>query len=281
MYLASIINYETVWIQIYIMSTENNGSLIERLFGAGSHFGFSKSRRHPTVAPYIFGSKDGTDIFDLEKTAALIEDAKSFLNEAGKAGKTVVFVGTKEEASKHVKAAAEEVEAPYVVNRWIGGMLTNFSEIRKRLERLKVLTVEGETGELERKYTKKERVLIGRETDKLTYNFGGIRTLEKIPQLMVVVDPRHDHIAVTEANDVGIPVVAVMSSDCNTQKVTKPVIVNDSLTSSIKLVLEELIAAYAAGKKEYVPAPAKERGGRRPRPSHTQRTPRTPRTPRS
>jgi len=250
------------------MSTENN-SLIERLFGAGAHFGFSKSRRHPTVQPYIFGSKDGTDIFDLEKTAALIEDAKSYLNEAGKAGKNVLFVGTKEEASKLVRAAAESVEAPFVVNRWIGGMLTNFSEIRKRIERLKVLTVEGETGELERKYTKKERVLIGRETDKLTFNFGGIRTLDKVPQVLVVVDPRHDHIAVTEANDLNIPVVAVMSSDCDVKNVTKPVVVNDALSTSIKLVLDELVAAYGEGKKEYVPAPTKERNNRRPRPSRS------------
>lgn len=239
-------------------------TLIDRLFAAGSHFGFQKSRRHPTVAPYIFGSKDGTDIFDLEQSAALIEDAKAFLHEAGKAGKVVLFVGTKDEASKLVKKAAESIEAPYVVNRWIGGMLTNYTEIKKRIARLKTLTEEGETGELERKYTKKERVLIGRETDKLTFNFGGIKDMEKPPHVMVVVDPRHDHIAVREATDLNIPVVAVMSSDCDATKVTKPVVVNDSLTSSIELAVSELTAAYKAGKSEFTPAPEKSRTGYRP-----------------
>lgn len=239
------------------MSTENNQSIIERLFEAGSHFGFAKSRRHPTIAQYIFGSKEGTDVFDLEKTSALIEDAKKFLEEAGEKGKTVLFVGTKEEASKIVRAEAEKIEMPYVTNRWIGGMLTNYSEIRKRIERLKVLTVEGETGELERKYTKKERVLIGRETDKLTFNFGGIKDMDRAPGVMLVVDPRHDSIAVQEANDMKVPVVAIMSSDCDTSKVTKPVVVNDTLSSSISLVLGELASAYSEGKKKYVPAPAR------------------------
>lgn len=244
------------------MSENNN--LIDRLFAAGSHFGFQKSRRHPTVAPYIFGSKEGTDIFDLEKSVELLEEAKAFLNEAGTKGKTVLFVGTKDEASKLVKVAAEKAESPMVVNRWIGGMLTNFSEIRKRVARLKTLTEEGESGELERKYTKKERVVIGRETDKLTFNFGGIKDMDRTPQVMVVVDPRHDSIAVTEANDLNIPVVAVMSSDCNASVVTKPVVVNDSLTTSVELVLNELVEAYNEGKKNYVPAPEKNRnsGGR-------------------
>jgi len=246
------------------MSSENNANLIDRLFTAGAHFGFQKSRRHPTVAPYIYGTKEGTDIFDLEQSVALIEDAKAFLNEAGTKGKTVLFVGTKEEASKLVKAAAEKAESPVVANRWIGGLLTNFQEIKKRVARLKTLTEEGESGELERKYTKKERVLIGRETDKLTFNFGGVKDMDKIPHVMVVVDPRHDVIAVAEANDLNIPIVAIMSSDCDAAKVTKPVIVNDALTTSIELVLNELAEAYKAGKEKFVPAPEKSRSGYRP-----------------
>lgn len=242
------------------MSENNN--LIDRLFAAGSHFGFQKSRRHPTVAPYIFGNKEGTDIFDLEKTAELLEDAKTFLAECGEKGKVLLMVGTKEEAAKAVKAEAEKLEQPYVTNRWIGGMLTNYSEIRKRISRLKTLTEEGESGELERKYTKKERVVIGRETDKLSFNFGGIKDMDRTPGVMLVVDPRHDHIAVQEANDLKIPVVAIMSSDCDANKVTKPVVVNDTLTTSISLALEELTAAYAAGKEKYVPAPKQTRGGR-------------------
>ncbi len=168
-------------------NTENNKTLIERLFSAGAHFGFTKSRRHPTAAPYIFANKQGTDIFDLEKTVILIEDAKKALHEAGSQGKTVLFVGTKDEISKIVKTHAEAVEMPYVTNRWIGGMITNYAEIRKRIARLKELVAERESGELERKYTKKERVMIGREVDKLTFNFGGISTVDKIPHMFLVV----------------------------------------------------------------------------------------------
>ncbi len=243
----------------------NNSNLIERLFKAGAHFGFSKSRRHPTVTPYIFTNKQGTDIFDLEKTAELLSVAKEKIKEIGKQGKTVLFVGTKDEVSKLVKAAALKAESPYVTNRWIGGVLTNFTEIRKRLARLKELVSERESGELERKYTKKERVIIGREIDKLMFNFEGISTLERTPGMMVVVDPRHDHIAVTEANYVKVPVVGIMSSDSDLSTVTQPIVINDALTTSVELVLQELVEAYLEGKKAYTPAPMKRvmGGGRR------------------
>ena len=236
----------------------DNSNLIERLFNAGAHFGFSKSRRHPTVTPYIFANKQGTDIFDLEKTSALLETAKETIKEAGTLGKTVLFVGTKDEVSKLVKTYAEKAESPYVSNRWIGGVLTNFSEIKKRIARLKDLVAERESGELDRKYTKKERVLIGREVDKLLYNFGGISSLDRAPYMMVVVDPRHDIIAVTEAKDMKVPVIGIMSSDSNVKKITTPVIVNDALTTSVELVLSELVEAYLEGKKAYVPAPARK-----------------------
>ena len=246
--------------------TTTNQPLIERLFAAGSHFGFQKSRRHPTVVPYIFGAKHGTDIFDLEKTSALLDAAKEVMKKAGSEGKIVLFVGTKDEATAVVKEAAEKAEMPMVVNRWIGGMLTNFGEIKRRLNRLEDLVSQGESGELERKYTKKERVLIKREMEKLTFNFGGVRTLKKIPDMMVVVDPRHDSIAVTEAKDVKIPVVGIMSSDTNLKMVNTPVIVNDALRSSIKLALNELVAAYLEGRASYTPAPVEDRRNRRPQP---------------
>ena len=243
------------------MSTTNNSqNLVERLFAAGAHFGFAKSRRHPSVKPYLFGNKQGTDIFDLEKTAALIAEAKAVLEAAGKDGKTVLFVSTKDESSKLVKAEATRVESPYVVNRWIGGTLTNFSEIKKRIDRLHQLTVEGESGELERKYTKKERVMIGREIEKLQYNFGGIKDIESTPAMLVVVDPRHDQIAVREAADSNIPVVGIMSSDNNLNLVQHPVVANDALQASLAVVLRELVDAYQAGKEAFVPpkkAPAR------------------------
>lgn len=245
--------------------TQQSKTLVDRLFSVGAHFGFSKSRRHPTTKPYLYGNKQGTDIFDLEKTAALVEKAAEVLKTAGKEGKTVLFVATKDEASTIMKEAALRAEMPYVVNRWIGGTLTNFSEIRKRLERLAALTSEGESGELERKYTKKERVIIGREHDKLQFNFGGIRHIERIPQMLVVVDPRHDVIAVREAQDMKLPIIGIMSSDNDVSQVTYPVVVNDTLQSSIALVLAELVDAYLEGKKEYTPRPVRTNEHRRTR----------------
>ncbi|MEK7639475.1 MAG: 30S ribosomal protein S2 [Patescibacteria group bacterium] len=247
------------------MPTNNNTSLVERLFSAGAHFGFKKSRRHPTVTPYLFTTKDGNDIFDLEKTTELIESTKELLKQAGMLGKTVLFVGTKDEASRIVKNAALKVEAPHVTNRWIGGMLTNYGEIKKRINRLEALNNEKESGELERKYTKKERVVIDREIDKLTFNFAGIAKMGKMPDFMLVVDPRHDHVAVREARDAKVPVIAIMSSDCDAKQITHPVIANDALQSSVSMILEELTAAYAEGKVAYVPKPtvAKDNGLRR------------------
>lgn len=247
------------------MSTTNtdNKNLIERLFAAGAHFGFTKSRRHPTVLPYVFGAKHGTDIFDLEKSAVLIENAKEILKEAGAKGKTVLFVGTKDEAAVIVAKAAAKAEMPSVTNRWIGGMLTNFGEIKKRIARLEDLIAQGESGELERKYTKKERVLIKRELDKLTFNFGGMRTLKQMPYLLVVVDPRHDSIAIDEATELNIPVIGIMSSDNNLKRVTTPVVVNDALQTSVSLVLNELADAFIAGRVTYTPAATEHRRPRR------------------
>ncbi len=234
------------------MSEQN---LIDRLFAAGSHFGFKKSRRHPSMKPYIYGTKAGNDIFDLERSAALLEEAKAVIQKAAADGKTVLFVGTKEEVSDLVRARAEEHGAPFVTNRWVGGMITNWGEIKKRINRLVELISMGESGELERKYTKKERVLIKRELDKLTFNFGGIRAIERNPDMMVIVDPRHEKIAIKEAIEKEIPVVAVMSSDNDAKQVQYPVVLNDTLKASVTLALDELFGAYATGKAAYVPKP--------------------------
>ncbi len=251
--------------------TNNNSTLIERLFKAGAHFGFKKSRRHPTVTPYLYGTKEGNDIIDLEKTAALLATVAGVVNELGQNGKTILFVGTKEEAIAAVKSAAEKVKMPYVVNRWIGGMLTNFSEIKKRIARLEELNSGTASGELERKYTKKERMVLGREATKLDHNFKGISGMTRLPDMIVVVDPRHDHIAIKEAQFMKIPVIGIMSSDCNVTDVTYPVIVNDSLQGSVVMALEEITAAFASGQAAYVPKPVA------PRTETRTRAPRAPR----
>lgn len=233
----------------------NNQTLVDRLFAAGAHFGFSKSRRHPSLKKYIFAHKEGTDIFDLDQTTKRLEEAKAALREVGEKGKKVLFVGTKEESARLVHEAATKADMPFVVNRWIGGLLTNANEIKKRTNRLAALLAERESGEAERKYTKKERVLINREIDKLTHNFGGITKLEGKPDLMVVVDPRHDSNAIKEAVALNIPVVAIMSSDCDANPITYPIPVNDSLTASVNLVLSELTEAFLEGRKAFTPVP--------------------------
>lgn len=227
--------------------SSQNETLIGRLFEVGAHFGFSKSRRHPSLKSYIYGTKEGTDIIDLEQTAALLEDAKAFLKTTAAEGKAILFVGTKEEIATKVKATALELSTPYVTNRWIGGTITNFSEIKKRVARLIELREQIASGELERKYTKKERLMVSREIDKLDFNFGGISAMERLPGALVVVDPRHSAIAVKEANHHNIPVVAIMSSDCDAGVIEKPIIVNDSHTKSVALVLEELAGAIKEG----------------------------------
>lgn len=238
-------------------------SLIERLFDVGAHFGFTRSRRHPTTTQFIFGNKQGTDIIDLEKTAVALESAKTFVKETAKAGKTILFVGTKEEITPIVKAHAEQVKMPYVVNRWVGGMLTNFSEIKKRIHRLGELRTQGETGELERKYTKKERVIIGREFDKLTHNFSGIEHIERLPHALIIVDPRHDAIATEEANTLNIPVIGIANSDTDLNAITYPIVANDALQTSVAFILGELVSAYAEGVAEYTPAPVRKEDARR------------------
>lgn len=237
------------------MSTNSsNPVLIDRLFKAGAHFGFKKSRRHPSVKPFIFGNKAGNDVFDLERSAELLGAASEVVKKFASEGKIILFVGTKAEAVKLVKETAEKLGAPYVVNRWVGGMITNWSEIKKRINRLFDLIAQGESGELERKYTKKERVIIGREMDKLTANFGGIRSIERTPDLLIIVDPRHDKLAVAEAKEKNIPTVGIMGSDNNLKDVDYPIVINDTLRTSVALALGEIAAAYEEGKKAYVPA---------------------------
>ena len=136
------------------------------MFGAGAHFGLGRSRRNPTITPYIFGTKNGTDIFDLEKTSVLFEKAKAFIASLAKEGKTILFVGGKKEASQTIRNVAQSLNMPYVDGRWIGGTLSNFGQVRKRIDRYEKLTSDREKGELA-KYTKRERMLIDKEIASL------------------------------------------------------------------------------------------------------------------
>lgn len=229
------------------MATINNPR-IENMFKAGAHFGFSKTRRHPTVAPYIFGVKNKVEIFDLEKTEVLLEKAKAFVEALAKEGKTILFVGGKSEARNSIKSGALSINMPYVDGRWIGGTLTNFMQIRKRVEKMERLTSEREKGELA-KYTKKERLLIDREIANLERFFSGIISMKDLPKAIFIVDPKKEKSAVKEAQDMGIPVIALAGSDCNIKGLDFPVVGNDSSQASVQFFVYEIAKAYSAAKK--------------------------------
>ncbi|HEY4521293.1 MAG: 30S ribosomal protein S2 [Candidatus Giovannonibacteria bacterium GW2011_GWA2_53_7] len=221
---------------------------IDTLFSAGAHFGYSRARRHPSATPFLFATRDQTDFFNLEETAKCLEAASAFVSSVVAAGGQVVFVSGKNESLPIVKAAAERIGAPYCAGRWIGGTLTNFKNIRKRIDRLEKLEAERESGVLE-KYTKKERLLLDREMEGLRARFGGLVSLQKEPAALFVVDTRHEDTAVREANQLGIPVVGLSSSDCNFSMVQYPIPANDTSVKSVRLIVERIADAHQEGKK--------------------------------
>lgn len=228
--------------------TVPNEGLITTMFTAGAHFGYSRSRRHPSVKPFIFGTKNGVEIMDLEKTSVELERAKEFVNTLAKGGKQILFVGTKNEAQKAIEDAANSIDMPFVAQRWVGGNLTNFTEIKKRIARLEDLRAKREKGELAI-YTKKERLLIDKDIERLERNFSGIVSMREIPAVIFVIDPRKESIAVKEAQFLNIPIVALASSDCNLNEVEFAIPGNESSVSSITFFLNQITEAFKAGRE--------------------------------
>jgi len=228
---------------------ENKGGIVEDMFKAGAHFGYSKSRRHPSMKSLIFGAKNTVEIIDLEKTDEHLAKAKEFVSSMAKEGKQILFVGSKNEARDVVRNAAISIDMPYVTNRWIGGTVTNFSEIKKRISRLEELTSKKEKGELGM-YTKKERLLIDREIEDLEKHFGGLTSMKQKPAAFFVIDSGAEKIAVKEAKDKEIPVVSLSGSDCDIKGISYPIPANDSSRSSITFFVDQIVEAYKAGKSE-------------------------------
>jgi small subunit ribosomal protein S2 len=224
-----------------------NNETIEAMFKAGVHFGYAKSKRHASTAPYIFGTKNKVEIIDLEKTFEMLEAVKEFVGNLAKTGKTVLFVSSKNEAREAVKIAALSIDMPFVAGRWIGGTITNFTEIKKRLAKFEDLTKQKEKGELA-KYTKRERMLIDIEIEKLDKMFSGITGLKDAPKALFVVDPKKEINAVMEAKKMNIPVIGIANTDCDIKIVDYPIIGNDSSVSSISFIVSEIAKAYKAGK---------------------------------
>ena len=221
---------------------------VKRLFATGAHFAQVKSRRHPSMKPYLVGTKGRQEIIDLAKTSDQLESAKAIMGALAKEGKTVLFVGGKVEVASIVKKSAEEIGAPYVATRWLGGTISNWTEIKKRIDRLAELIEKSATGELAKQHTKLELVVLGREKKKLLERLDGITTLAKRPDVLLVVDTKHEKHAVKEANDAGIPIIAIMSSDCNLRDAAYPIVANDTSRKTVELILGELTEAFAKGQ---------------------------------
>ncbi len=213
---------------------------ITKMFEVGAHYAYTKSKRHPSTKSFIFGAKNGVDIFDLEKTKKSLEEAKEFVGKVLEtAGKQILFVGSKSEAKNIVKEIAEGIEMPIVSNRWVGGTLTNFDIIKKRADRLLKLREDKESGEL-LKYTKKERNQLDKEVIKLERKFGGITSMKTLPSVVFVIDPRYESVAVEEAKQKNIPVVALANSDCSIKEIDYPILANDTSNKSIQFFTEEI-----------------------------------------
>ncbi len=224
-----------------IMSKAN----LQEMIDAGVHFGYTKTRRHPSAKPFIFDTKNKVDIIDLEKTADLLKKAEEFIASLGKDGKKILFVGTKAEAQEVTKNAADTLRMPYVTNRWIGGTLTNFSEIKRRVDILVDLKDKRAKGLLE-KYTKKEQSDFSRQINKMEGYFGGLVGMDRKPDALFVIDTKKEINAVKEAQALKIPVISISSTDCDISDITYPVVANDSAISSLKILTNSIVSAFSS-----------------------------------
>jgi small subunit ribosomal protein S2 len=220
---------------------------VEEMFKAGAHYGYSKTRRHPSMSPYIYATKNKGDIIDLEKTSILLADALLFIKGLGARNKVLLFVGTKPEAKEAVKNTALSLNMPYVTERWIGGTLSNFTEIKKRISELENYRKENAEGGLE-KYTKKERVVMAKKMEKLSRYYSGLIGLKKIPDALFIVDAKAEHIAATEAKKSDVPVIALLNSDSNIKGIDFPIVANDAAIPSIELFTKTIAENYKAGQ---------------------------------
>lgn len=216
---------------------------LQDFIDAGVHFGYSKTRRHPSAKPFIFDTKNKVDIIDIEKTEALLKQASEFMAALGKENKKILFVGTKAEAREAVAQAAGTLRMPSVTNRWIGGTLTNFGEIKRRVDVLLDLKDKKEKGLLE-KYTKKEQSEFARQINKMEIYFGGLVGMDKKPDALFIVDVKKEVNAFKEALQLNIPVISISSTDCDMNDVTYPIIANDAAISSLKFLIGALTEAY-------------------------------------
>lgn len=229
-------------------TTKKEESLVKEMLGAGVHFGHSKSRKNPRMMPYISTIRNNMHIIDLDASAKKLEEALEFIIEVTKRGGVILFVGIQPQAKQMTKEAAEECGMPYVVERWIGGILTNFKVIRKRVEQLIDLEKKKAAGELE-KYTKREQMLFDETIEKLNKKFGGIKTLIKLPDALFILSIKKSLAAVREAQRKKIPTVGLADTDSDPMMIDYPVPSNDEAISVLKFMLEKFKEAIIKNKK--------------------------------
>ena len=221
---------------------------MKQLLEAGVHFGHQTRRWDPRMAEYIFQARNGIHIIDLQKASKKIDEAYEFIKEQVEEGKTVLFVGTKKQAQDCMKDAAIKSGMYYVNQRWLGGMLTNFDTIQKRIQRLKDLETMQEDGTFD-VLPKKEVILLKKEMEKLERNLGGIKDMEEIPGVIFLVDPKKEHIAVLEAKKLGIPVIGLVDTNCNPEEVDYAIPGNDDAIRAVKLITDVMANAIIEGRQ--------------------------------
>ena len=221
---------------------------MKQLLEAGVHFGHQTRRWEPKMAEYIFQARNGIHIIDLQKTSKKLDEAYKFLKEQAEEGKTVLFVGTKKQAQECIKEAAIKCNMYYVDQRWLGGMLTNFGTIRKRIDRLNELETMQEDGTFD-VLPKKEVILLKKEMSKLEKNLGGIKDMKEIPGVMFVVDPKKERLAILEARKLGIPVVGLIDTNCNPEDVDYAIPGNDDAIRAVKLITDVMANAIIEGRQ--------------------------------
>ncbi len=222
---------------------------MKQLLEAGVHFGHQTRRWNPKMRKYIFAERNGIYIIDLQKTLRLLEEAYEFARDTSHAGGRVLFVGTKKQAQAAVEEEATRAGAFYVTTRWLGGTLTNFETIKMNIDRLKAIEEMEEDGSLA-KYNKKERLQFQKEKDRLTKLYRGIRDMRRLPQMVFLVDPRREAIALREANRLGIPVVALVDTNCDPDPVDHVIPGNDDAIRSIRVTASTIAAGVVDGRAE-------------------------------
>ena len=224
-------------------------SLVEML-KAGVHFGHQTSRRHPKMAPFIFTARNGVHVFDLEETQKELQKTLDHIKDLSSQGKVILFLGTKRQSQEVVKNSAKDCGMPYLVERWIGGLLTNFPEVRKRLKKYKELQEEFKSGEIER-YTKKEQLSLKKKLDKMDKYLVGLVDIEKMPDALYIASLHNEKTAVTEATRLGVEIIGVCDTNTNPAKADYIIPANDDAVNSIRIITDLVAEAVKEGKAEF------------------------------